>query len=209
MKPIRFTFNERKAVQAAARLIGQGGGEMNYLALMKLLYLADREALLKLGRPITGDKVVAMPHGPVLSRIYDRVSQKKQQLAKSYWHEFIQRPAEYVYTLRFSGVPDTSALSEAEVAILDRVFHRHRGKSEWELVKLTHDLPEWKDPKGSSKPIAFETILEAGGKKSLIPALAEEAAADAFLDKVLAPACSRATRFWAVARCMGRITFGS
>lgn len=188
MKPIRFKFNERKAVQAAARLIAQSGGEMNYLALMKLLYLADREALLKFGRTITGDKVTAMPHGPVLSRIYDRVSQKKQHLAKSYWHEFIQRPAEYLYTVRFSGVPDVSALSEAEVAILDRVFHRHRGKSEWDLVKLTHDLPEWKDPKGSSKPISFEAILEAGGKKALIPALAEEAAADAFLDKALSAA---------------------
>ncbi len=87
--------------------------------------------------------------------------------------------------MRFGGVPDVSALSEAELAILDRVFHRHRGKSEWDLVKITHDLPEWKAPKGAPKPIAFETILEAGGKKALIPALAEEAAADAFLDKAL------------------------
>jgi uncharacterized phage-associated protein len=74
---VRFTFNERKAIQAAGRLIQLAGGEMNYLALMKLLYLVDREALFHLGRPITGDKVVAMKHGPVLSRIFDLVSKKK------------------------------------------------------------------------------------------------------------------------------------
>jgi uncharacterized phage-associated protein len=186
VKPIRFNFNERKAVQAAARLITQSGGEMNYLALMKLLYLADREALLRFGRPITGDKAVAMAHGPVLSKVYDRVSQKKQSLPKSYWHEFIPRPSQYVYTVRFSGVPDFSALSEAELAVLDEVFNKHRGKTEWELVQLTHDLPEWKNPKGGSKPISFEAILEAGGKKAAIRGVAEEAEADAFLDKVLA-----------------------
>src|SRR2546425_12624302 len=95
VKPIKFKFNERKAVQAAARLIAQSGGEMNYLALMKLLYLIDREALIRFGRPITGDKVVAMKHGPVLSRIYDLVSQKNQGAPESDWHKFIPRPDPY------------------------------------------------------------------------------------------------------------------
>lgn len=79
MKPIKFNFNERKAVQVAARLLAHNGGEMNYMALMKLLYLVDREALLRFGRPVTGDQVVAMKHGPVLSRVFDLVSQKKQR----------------------------------------------------------------------------------------------------------------------------------
>src|SRR5260221_5786815 len=64
VKPIKFSFNERKAVQAAGRLVANAGGEINYLALMKLLYLIDREALIRFGKPITGDKVVAMKHGP-------------------------------------------------------------------------------------------------------------------------------------------------
>src|ERR1017187_2391669 len=145
MKPIKFKFDERKAAQAAGRLISQSGGEMNYLALLKLLYLIDRQALLSWGKPVTGDKIVAMERGPVLSRIFDLVSQKKQDRPKSAWHNLIPRPAPYVYTVRFSGVPDTSALSEAEVALIDKVFAEHRNKTEDQLVELTHNLPEWSD----------------------------------------------------------------
>lgn len=189
MKPIKFKFDERKAVQAAGRLISQGGGEMSYMALLKLLYLIDREALLRWGKPITGDKVVAMKRGPVLSHIFNLVSQKKQDIPKSAWHNFITRPAPYIYTVCFSGAPDTSALSEAEVALIDEVFAQHRHKTEDELVNLTHTLPEWADPGITSVPIPFEKILRVGKKSnSEIEAIASEAAADEFLDRALASA---------------------
>ena len=162
---------------------------MNYLALLKLLYLSDREALLRWGKPITGDKIVAMKRGPVLSRVFDLVSQKKQNLPKSAWHNLIPRPSPYVYTVRFSGVPDTSALSEAELALLDEVFARHRHKTEDQLVELTHQLPEWRDPGKTSVPIPFEEILRAAKKPDAeIQAVAREAAADDFMDRALATA---------------------
>ncbi len=187
MKPIQFTFNERKAAQVAARLILHSGGEMNYLALMKLLYLVDREALLRFGRPVTGDKVVAMKHGPVLSGVYDLVSHKKQALPSSAWHKFISRPNAYVYTVKFSGVPEISELSQAEVALVDEIFSRFRGASEWDLVAFTHTLPEWRNPKNTSVPIPFEDILKAGKKSAEdIKAIAGEAEADSFMEEALA-----------------------
>ena len=48
----------------AARLLKLHGAAMPYLKLIKLLYLADRQALLELGRPISCDLFVSMPHGP-------------------------------------------------------------------------------------------------------------------------------------------------
>jgi uncharacterized phage-associated protein len=188
MKPIKFTFDERKAVQAAALLITRSGGEMNYLALMKLLYLVDREALLRFGKPITGDRVVAMPKGLVLSRVLDLVSHKKQNAPQSKWHKFIPRPLPYIYTVRFSGTPETSALSEAEVGVIDDIFAKFRKMDEWRLVHHHHkELPEWKDPKGSSVPVPYEDILRAGGvSRKAIAAIAEEAAADKFMDDALA-----------------------
>jgi uncharacterized phage-associated protein len=189
MKTIKFKFDERKASQVAGRLISQGGGEMNYMALLKLLYLIDRESLLRWGKTVTGDKVVAMKCGPVLSHIFDLVSQKKQELPKSAWHNLIPRPAPYVYTVRFSGAADTSALSEAELALIDEIFATHRDKSEDDLVELTHKLPEWKHPGKTSVPISFEEILKAGRKhETQIHAIAQEAAADDFLDRALAAA---------------------
>lgn len=162
---------------------------MNYLALMKLLYLVDRAALVRYGRPVTGDRVVAMKHGPVLSRVYDLVSQKKQELPESEWHQFIPRPNSYVFTVKFSGVPEVSELSQAEVALIDEVFAEFRGMSEWDLVAYTHMLPEWSDPKDTSLPIAFEEILH-GAKvpEETIAAIAAEAEADRCMDALLARA---------------------
>lgn len=37
----------------------------------KIFYFADKEHFLDWGRPISGDRYVAMPHGPVPSNIYD------------------------------------------------------------------------------------------------------------------------------------------
>ena len=187
MKPIQFIFNERKAVQVAARLITRSGGEMNYMALMKLLYLVDRAALLQFGKTVTGDKVVAMKNGPVLSRIFDLISQKKQASPVSEWHKFIPRPGPYVYTVRFSGVPETSELSEAEIELIDEVYSKFKGVDEWALVVHTHSLPEWNDPRDSSTPIPFEAILRAENKSAAdIKAIAEGAEADSFLDVTLA-----------------------
>ena len=36
------------------------GGKMSYMKLLKLLYLVDREALLRWGRPVSTDRYVSM-----------------------------------------------------------------------------------------------------------------------------------------------------
>lgn len=56
-------FIEAKATQAAARLLRNRGGKMSYMKLIKLLYLADREALAQWGRSITTDTYVSMDKG--------------------------------------------------------------------------------------------------------------------------------------------------
>lgn len=64
-------FSERKAAEAAAFLLLKGGGGLELLKLMKLMYLAERESFKKYGESITGDAFVSMQHGPVLSGTYD------------------------------------------------------------------------------------------------------------------------------------------
>jgi hypothetical protein len=130
-----------------------------------------------------------MKHGPVLSRVYDLVSQKKQELPESEWHQFIPRPSQYVYTVQFGGVSDVSSLSEAELTLIDRVFAEHQSEDEWDLVAFTHQLPEWHDPIGSSAPISFEEILRAGGASDEdIEAIAENVAADRLMDAAMSRA---------------------
>lgn len=161
---------------------------MNYMALIKLLVLIDREALLRYGRTVTGDKMMAMKKGLVLSRVLDFVSQKKQEKPTSYWHNFIPRPGPYVYTVKYSGVSDVSALSEAEMALMGEIYAKYRDKTEWELVEVVHQLPEWKElsPEGTSIEVHFERIMQLAKKSDdEICGVAREAAIDRDMELVL------------------------
>src|SRR5438105_8691452 len=141
---MRLRFNERKATQSAARLLELRGGRMSYLKLIKLLYLADRQALLQWGRPVTTDRYFSMDRGPVLSRMLDLVTDGEDPGAPRIWARHMSAPDNFEVQLQESA--GTDELSEAEVALLNQVFAEHGSKSRWELVDLSHKLPEWKDP---------------------------------------------------------------
>jgi uncharacterized phage-associated protein len=155
-------YREDKATQAAARLLKLRGGRMSHLKLMKLLYLADRNALVKWGRPITFDWYYSMPHGPVLSFTLNKMTAERDPDDPSCWHTYISEVKDYEVSLLVEDVPNDQ-LSEAEEGILKQVFEEHGSKSRWELRDFCHRLPEWQDPKGSSLPIPVAAILTAEG----------------------------------------------
>jgi uncharacterized phage-associated protein len=151
-------FDEKKATQAAAFLLRLRGGRMAYLKLIKLLYLADREALGRWGDSITTDCYVSMKNGPVVSNIYNLMH---QEVKNPYWRQFISPPmGQYELELIGEECPK-GALSIAEERILGEIFERYGRMSRWELVDFTHQLPEWKDPGRSSIPIELEDIFRA------------------------------------------------
>lgn len=156
-----ITYREDKATQAAARLLKRAGGKLNHMKLIKLLYLADREALLKFGRPITFDWYVAMPHGPVPSFTLDKINDSPPPDGTSYWHRFISERRDHEVGLIDEAPRDQ--LSRAEEEILDAVWRQFGGMNQWELRDYSHSLPEWRDPKGSSLPIAIQDILLGEG----------------------------------------------
>lgn len=151
-------FNERKATEAAAFLLRLRGGRMHYLKLIKLLYLADREALLRWGVPITTDRYVSMDHGPVTSKIYNLIVDEGD---KPFWSQYVSDPTDYQVSLVQEAPADQ--LSRAEESLLQDVFERYGHMGRFDLVKLVHKFPEWKDPKGSAIPISIRDILHGGG----------------------------------------------
>jgi uncharacterized phage-associated protein len=162
---MRFPFNERKAAQAAAYLIKKRGGQVNYMKLIKMLYLADRMALLERGAPITGDRMMAMLKGPVLSAILDLITWGTRRGQQSVWSEYVSPPAAYDVTLAGEfKIEDFDELSAKECRILDAIDARYGRVDKWALVDLTHELPEWRDPRGSSYPIDPADILRAEGR---------------------------------------------
>jgi Protein of unknown function (DUF4065) len=55
-------------------------------------------------------------------------------------------------------------LSEAEEEAIDEAFAKFGHLSQWQLVDLVHQFPEWQDPEGSRIRIEYEDILKAGNK---------------------------------------------
>ncbi len=160
-------FDERKAAQAAACLLHKAGGSLPVLKLMKLLYLAERQSLKTYGDTITGDKFVSMPHGPVLSTTYSRVSGDAEG---GEWSSWVADCADHTVALRDpsrirSAEEDLLALSDSDLECLEVVWKEFGHWDKFALRDYTHSaaIPEWEDPRGSSRPIPPARIFKALG----------------------------------------------
>lgn len=162
MPKIQFRFDPRRAADAAAYLLKLAGGVMNYMRLIKLLYVADRISLDRFGRPIVGDRYVSMKHGPVLSNLYNLI---KEQAEPPAWSVLIERDSET--TVRLLSDPDLGSLSDADITILDEVTRLYRELDQYKLRDMTHDeFAEWQNPGNSSRELPVERILRIGLQKS-------------------------------------------
>ena len=178
-------FNETKATQAAAHLIKcRGQGYMSYMKLIKLLYFADREALLRWGSPITADTLYSMDRGPVLSRVHDLVTEGASPQEPHFWEQHLQPSGDHEVSM--VADPSNGELSEAEEELLDEVFARFGKLSRWEIVDEAHKLPEWEDPQGGRIPIRYADILRFGKKTpQQIDAILNDLYASEYVHKVL------------------------
>lgn len=181
---MRAKFREDRATQAAGRLLQLQGGRMNVLKLIKLLYLVDRAALIRFGRPVTFDTYVSMPHGPVLSITLDRINAEPNPAGDSYWHAYISE--RQGYDVQITAPVPRDQLSDAEEGLIDEVFAKYGNLSQWELRDWCHEhLPEWKDPQGSAVPIEIADVLRAAGFDDERIADVEDAlAAEALLEQI-------------------------
>jgi len=85
--------------------------------------------------------------------------------------------------------PETEELSRAEESLIEEIFAKHGRQSRWDLVNLSHELPEWQNPNGSAIPIQYRDILRAGNKtESEIAAVEAELEALAAAEAMLQPA---------------------
>lgn len=71
MPPVlRFRLNWRKCIDGIDFIAQLKPGITQYY-IGKVFYFADKNHFLDWGRPISGDRYIAMEHGPVPSNIYD------------------------------------------------------------------------------------------------------------------------------------------
>ncbi|WP_410528940.1 SocA family protein [Serratia sp. AXJ-M] len=163
-------FCEKKVAQMAAYLLLKSDGRMAYLKLMKLLYLSDRQSLVKYGDMMSGDKMYSMQFGPILSETLDLIRRTNRKGGED-WNSYLdkkgidvvlqERPA------NFDWFDELGELSRADIKIMDSVYESYGHYDRFDLANLTHlqeVCPEWRDPGKSRLPIYARDILLSSGK---------------------------------------------
>lgn len=179
-------FNERRAAQAAAFLLFRAAGRLPFIKLIKLLYLAERRSFQQFGEALTGDYLVSMDHGPVLSRVYNHIKGASPS-TEGGWDTWVADKEGYDVALRDPSMvrspeQDLTHLSDSDLEVLESVWKEFGHWDRWRLIKYTHEhCPEWRDPHGSSIPIDHGVLFDALGfsaeqSQSLHEKLVEHAA---------------------------------
>ena len=163
-----FVFDIDKTVAAAGYLANKSGRRISVIDLLKMMYDAERTALLGWHRPITGDSFASLPKGIILSRTYNlikgEVLNTNSDMAK--WSQYFSPRDNNEITL--VSEPDYDFLSQREKEALDKAFNeitellRRHGRGN--IAHVLHKLwPEWKDPEKTcgkkSMPLELKEIL--------------------------------------------------
>lgn len=158
-------YNEKKAAEVAAFFLFRAHGKMPILKLMKLMYLAERTSYKRYGEPIIGDKLVSMPHGPVLSITYQHVNGELSSIEGG-WETWVGDRSRYDVELQdpssLRSTDDLLELSDADAEILDEIWTQFGHLTKWQIRDFTHiHCPEWRDPNGSMIPMDYEDLFRA------------------------------------------------
>lgn len=187
MYSISFVFDEMKATQATCYLLSlYENKSMNYLKMIKILYLSDRRFIEKYSSSITTDCYVSMDNGPVTSNIYDLIKNSRDREEcggmESIWTSCLYTEG-YDIKMKRTFI-EYDMLSPMEMEVIEDVDREFRDKTEWEVVEYCHNnLEEWQNPFGSSIQISIEDIVRATKKGSDVDESIEDLSIAAFIQK--------------------------
>ena len=161
---------ERQAAQLAAAFILKASRAVGVVRLMKLMYLAEREAVRRSGLPVTFDDVYAMQAGMVLSRTFDLMKGEPGTPTTDDWSRYIAPPSHRgLDVCQGVGASTLDGLSGSDMEVVDDVWERHGRRSRDELVhEVHHQLDEWQeywgDPSRKSAAVAvpYDKLVEFG-----------------------------------------------
>ena len=160
---MQFRFDIQKTIAAVAFLMKHEGGNLDMFLSLKMLYLADKESLIRWGKTITGDSFVSMRRGPVLSEVYNLFKGEGPPEDQQRWDAvFSERVNHSIHQLQ---PVEIEILSEREMERLEEARKQINNFAPWEVARWLHDTcPEWEDPQGSSIPIDPNVILRNAGR---------------------------------------------
>ena len=157
-------FDIEIAGQTAAWFLRKSpGNSMPHTKLMKLLYLSERTSIGQRGYPILGDRLVAMPCGPVLGNTLNYM--KGHGRSDNGWAMWVSPIKNHeVFLMKECEPEDLDLLGNVTLEILAQVRRRFGHMNQWGLGDYIHrNCREWKNPGDSSFEITYERLLYALG----------------------------------------------
>ena len=156
-------FDVAIAAQAAAYFAKQAGGAIDWLKLIKLMYLAERNSMEKYDRPMFHDLYFSMDRGPVPSMVYYLIDGRETHPV---WSKFMCGQNGKNAIIESTGEDDFDHLSEANTEILDELWHQFADMDGNELADWTHrKCPEWQAPQGGAARITHQSVFRSLGKE--------------------------------------------
>ena len=135
---------DKKAIQALNFFAAKGGGKINRMKAIKLIWLSDRAHLRRYGRPILSDKYYAIKLGPILSKTKN-FSEAKGLLSeevKAYRDIYIEPIGQYEF--KSLDAPDMNVFSQSDIETMEKIFSMFGHYDKYRLSNLSHKFPEWK-----------------------------------------------------------------
>lgn len=148
---------------------------------VKFFYLADREHLIRHGRPITGEAYFALQYGPVASKTKRLLEGDAQTLTSAgiealpFLTETVKiQDKEITYIRDPLREVDRSLFSKSDIRIFDEVIKEYGSFSFDQLYDLTHEhfayKRAWSSRKYGSKrsPMRYEDMIEQEARRAEI-----------------------------------------
>jgi len=136
-------FRTDKALQALVRFGNLGGGSLNKMKALKLIWLSDRYHLRQYGRTITGDQYFAMKNGPVASCTFDLLKGSGISFDRGEMQNIAKYLTSSQYNYSVGGEADMDVFSETDIEVMDLIWEKYNHYDHFALSELSHNFPEW------------------------------------------------------------------
>jgi hypothetical protein len=179
---IEFKINKQKVIEALVMLAARRP-RIDIFHVCKVFFYADLDHLRRYGRPVLGDRYVAMDDGPVPSFTLSVVKHQMPFAGADWVQEFDRRirvddSDGYARLIAYTDV-NKGLFSRTDFECLDRAIETYADMPFKRLWKRVHEEPAYKAAyrEGTSTLIPVESLIppEVPGRESIIEHLQETA----------------------------------
>ncbi len=173
---IRFQFDEKKALEALVFIAQEWPGITAFYGA-KCAFIADKRHLNKYGRPVIGDRYIAMDNGPVPSAVYDWFKGNLERFAdpKAIVEAIDFRRNGKLVEAHAKRKPDVGIFSPSDIDALRDAVSYCRRHGVGKLSRITHDDPAWKAASLNAE-MDPALMIEGDNREEIVEAAEEFAA---------------------------------